>query len=206
MLSHSLNRYDASVKAGDWQEAGQFCMLNYPIRQLSGMTLGIVGYGSLGQGVAEAARAFGMQVLVAARPGSTEVAADRVAFEKLLGDSDVISLHCPLTDDTQNLFDETTIGNMKPGAILINTARGALVDANALVAALRSGHIAGAAIDVLAQEPPVDGNALLDYNGENLVITPHIAWGADQARQNAIDELAANSAAFIRGEERNRVV
>jgi glycerate dehydrogenase len=206
MLSHSLNRYDASVKAGDWQEAGQFCMLNYPIRQLSGMTLGIVGYGSLGQGVAEAARAFGMQVLVAARPGSTEVAADRVAFEKLLGDSDVISLHCPLTDDTQNLFDETTIGNMKPGAILINTARGALVDANALVAALLSGHIAGAAIDVLAQEPPVDGNALLDYNGENLVITPHIAWGADQARQNAIDELAANSAAFIRGEERNRVV
>jgi glycerate dehydrogenase len=206
MISHSLNRYDASVKAGDWQEAGQFCMLNYPIRQLSGMTLGIVGYGSLGQGVAEAARAFGMQVLVAARPGSTEVAADRVAFEKLLGDSDVISLHCPLTDDTQNLFDETTIGNMKPGAILINTARGALVDANALVAALRSGHIAGAAIDVLAQEPPVDGNALLDYNGENLVITPHIAWGADQARQNAIDALAANSAAFIRGEERNRVV
>jgi glycerate dehydrogenase len=206
MIGHSLNRYDAAVKAGDWQDAGQFCMLHYPIRQLSGMTLGIVGYGSLGQGVAEAARAFGMQVIIAARPGSTDVAADRVTFDELLARSDVISLHCPLTDDTRKLFNETTIGRMKRGAILINTARGALVDASALVAALRSGHIAGAAIDVLSQEPPVDGNALLDYNGENLIITPHIAWGTDQARQNAIDELAANSAAFIRGEERNRVV
>jgi glycerate dehydrogenase len=206
MISHSLSRYDASVKAGDWQEAGQFCLLNYPIRQLSRMKLGIVGYGSLGQGVAEAARAFGMQVLIAARPGSTEVAADRVAFDELLAVSDVISLHCPLTDDTQKLFGETNIGRMKRGAILINTARGALVDAGALVAALRSGHIAGAAIDVLAQEPPVDGNALLEYRGENLVITPHIAWATDRARQNAIDELAANAAAFIRGEERNRIV
>ena len=206
MLSHSLNRYDAAVKAGDWQKAGQFCMLNYPLRQLSGMTLGIVGYGSLGQGVAEAARTFGMNVIVAARPGSTEVATDRVTFDELLANSDVISLHCPLTNHTRNLFDETTIGRMQPGAILINTARGALVDAGALVAALRSGHIAAAAIDVLAQEPPVDGDALLDYNGDNLIITPHIAWGTDQARQNAIDELAANAAAFVRGEERNRVV
>jgi glycerate dehydrogenase len=206
MLSHSLNRYDVSVKAGDWQKAGQFCMLNYPIRQLSGMTLGIVGYGSLGQGVAAAAHTFGMRVIVAARPGATDLPIDRVAFDELLAISDVISLHCPLTGDTRNLFDETTIGHMKPGAILINTARGALVDANALVAALRSGHLAGAAIDVLAQEPPVDGNALLEYSGENLIITPHIAWGTDQARQNAIDELAANAMAFVRGEERNRIV
>lgn len=206
MLSHSLGRYDASVKRGDWQKADQFCMLNYPIRQLSGMTLGIVGYGSLGQGVAAAARAFGMQVNVAARPGSSEVAADRVSFEQLLATSDVISLHCPLTDDTRKLFDAATIGRMKSGAILINTARGALVDANALVAALQSGQLAGAAIDVLEQEPPVAGNALLEYGGDNLVITPHIAWGTDQARQNAIDELAANAAAFIGGTARNRVV
>ena len=206
MLSHSLNRYDTSVKAGNWNEAGQFCMLNYPIRQLSGMTLGIVGYGSLGQGVAAAARTFGMHVIVAARPGATDVAADRVAFDELLSISDVVSLHCPLTDGTRNLFDEVNIGRMKPGAILINTARGALVDADALVAALRSGHIAAAAIDVLAEEPPVDGNALLEYGSENLIITPHIAWATDRARQNAIDELAANAAAFIRGEERNRIV
>ncbi len=206
MISHSLNRYDASVKAGNWQEAGQFCMLNFPIRQLSGMTLGIVGHGALGQGVAAAARAFGMRVIVAARPGSTDVPTDRVAFDELLATSDVISLHCPLTDDTRNLFDETTIGRMQPGAILINTARGALVDASALVAALRSGHIGAAAIDVLAEEPPVDGNALLEYGGENLIITPHIAWATDRARQTAIDELAANAAAFVRGEERNRIV
>lgn len=206
MICHSLNRYDAAVKDGDWQKAGQFCMLNYPIRQLSEMTLGIVGYGSLGQGVAEAARAFGMDVIVAARPGSTDVPTDRVAFDELLATSNVISLHCPLTDDTRNLFDETAIGRMRPGAVLINTARGALVDASALVAALRSGHLAGAAIDVLAEEPPVNGNPLLEYSGENLIITPHNAWGTDRARQNAIDELAANAAAFVRGEERNRVV
>jgi len=205
MLSHSLGRYDAAVKRGDWQKADQFCMLTYPIRQLSGMTLGIVGYGSLGQGVAAAARAFGMQVNAAARPGSSEVAADRVSFEQMLATSDVISLHCPLTEDTRNLFDAATIGRMKAGAILINTARGALVDANALVAALESGQLAGAAIDVLEQEPPVAGNALLEYSGENLIITPHIAWGTDQARQNAIDELAANAAAFIGGTDRNRV-
>ena len=206
MISHSLNRYDAAVKDGDWQKAGQFCLLNYPIRQLSGMTLGIVGYGSLGQCLAEAARAFGMDVIVAARAGSTDVPIDRIAFDELLARSDVISLHCPLTDDTRDLFDETTIGRMKPGAILINTARGALVDASALVAALRSGHLAGAAIDVLAEEPPVNGSPLLEYRGDNLLITPHIAWGTDQARQNAIDELAANAAAFVRGEDRNRVV
>jgi glycerate dehydrogenase len=206
MISHSLNRYDAAVKAGDWNEASQFCMLNYPIRQLSGMTLGIVGYGSLGQGVAAAARAFGMHVIVAARPGSTNVAPARVAFDELLANSDVISLHCPLTDETRNLFGERNISRMKRGAMLINTARGALVDGSALVAALRSGHIAGAAIDVLAQEPPVGGNALLEYGGENLIITPHIAWATDRARQNAIDELAANAAAFVRGEESNRIV
>lgn len=206
MISHSLNRYDTAVKNGAWQQASQFCMLNYPIRQLSAMTLGIVGYGALGQGVAAAARAFDMEVIVAARPGSARVASDRVAFDDVLACADVISLHCPLTTDTRNLFDETTIARMKSGAILINTARGALVDASALVAALRSGHLAGAAIDVLAQEPPVDGNALLEYNGENLIITPHIAWGTDRARQNAVDELAANAAAFVRGEARNRIV
>jgi glycerate dehydrogenase len=206
MISHSLNRYDAAVKAGDWQKAGQFCMLNYPIRQLSAMTLGIVGYGALGQGVAAAARAFGMRVIVSAHPGSTDVPTDRVAFNELLANSDVISLHCPLTDDTRNLFDEAIIARMKPGAILVNTARGALVDASALADALRSGLLAGAAIDVLAEEPPVNGNDLLEYSGGNLVITPHIAWGTDQARQNAINELAANAAAFVAGEERNRVV
>jgi glycerate dehydrogenase len=206
MLSHNLHRYDTSVKAGDWQKATDFCMLSYPIRELSGMTLGLVGYGSLGQGVAAAAKTFGMHILVSARPGASEVPADRVPFDEVLQRSDVISLHCPLTDETRNLFDATTIGRMKPGAMLINTARGALIDSNALADALNAGQLSGAAIDVLAQEPPVDGNALLDYRGANLIVTPHIAWGTDKARQNAIDQLADCAATFLAGTEKNRVV
>ncbi len=206
MLTHSLDRYKASTRDGDWQKSIDFCMLTYPIRELSAMTLGIVGYGALGRGVARIARAFDMTVIVSARPGTDSIAEDRVAFDDLLKQSDVISLHCPLTDQTRRLFDRRTIGRMKQDAILINTARGALIDSVALVDALRSGHLAGAAIDVLSQEPPIEGDPLLDYEGENLIVTPHIAWGTVQARQNAIDELAANAAAFLAGQERNRVV
>lgn len=206
MLTHSLARYNQAVRAGDWQHAKEFCMLNYPIRELAGMTLGIVGYGTLGQGVAAAAEALGMRVLISARPGSNNVPADRVAFDRILARSDVISLHCPLTSETRGLFDAEAFARMKHAAILINTARGGLVDSDALVAALESGHLFGAAIDVLTREPPVNGDPLLDYAGDNLIMTPHIAWGTDQARQNAIDELAANAEAFLAGKERNRVV
>ena len=202
MLTHNLHRYDASVKAGKWQQADQFCMLTYPIRQLSNMTLGIIGYGDLGQGVADAARALGMTVIVSARPGSAEVPAGRIALHDLQTTADVISLHCPLTDQTRNLVDRDFLEKMRPGAILINAARGALVDAEALAEALQSGQIAGAAIDVLAEEPPLAGNPLLDFAGENLIMTPHIAWASDQARQNAIDQLAAGVAAFLRDERR----
>jgi glycerate dehydrogenase len=205
MLCHSLDRYSSMVRAGSWQDAQNFCMLNYPIRQLAGMTLGIVGYGVLGQSVAQAAAALGMQVLVAARPGADQCPAGRVAFAELLRRSDVISLHCPLTAGTRGLFNAASIAQMKSGAILVNTARGALVDSAALVAALKSGQLHGAVIDVLPQEPPLAGDPLLEYVGDNLVITPHIAWGTERARQNAIDELAANVAAFIAGEARNRV-
>ena len=180
-------------------------MLAYPIRELSAMTLGVVGYGALGRGVADTARAFGMPVLIAARRGAA-VGENRVAFDELLDRADVISLHCPLDDETHNLFDASTFAKMKPGALLINTARGGLVDSRALVAALESGHLGGAAIDVLPQEPPRDGDPLLDYQGDNLIVTPHIAWGSNEARQNSIDELAANVEAFLAGEKRNRIV
>ena len=206
MLTHSLESYAASVRAGDWQTSQDFCMLSFPVRELSAMTIGIVGWGELGQGVGRVARAFGMNVLVAARPGATVIDDDRVAFDEMLAAADVVSLHCPLTDETLNLFDAAAFARMKPGSILINTARGALVDSTALVAALEQGQIAGAAIDVLAKEPPRDGDPLLDYTGPNLIVTPHVAWATNEARQNAIDELAANAAAFIAGEERNRVV
>jgi len=205
-LTHSLSQYNAAVRAGNWQRAGNFCLLSYPIRDLSAMTLGIVGYGELGRGVAKAANAFGMQVIISARPGTHTVENGRVAFDELLHRSDVISLHCPLTEATAGLFGEREFRKMKSTAILINTARGGLVDSEALVTALEDGDIFAAAIDVLPEEPPVNGNPLLDYDGANLIMTPHIAWGSNEGRQAAIEELALNVAAFLKGEKRNRVV
>jgi glycerate dehydrogenase len=205
-LTHSLEQYHRSVRAGDWQQSTDFCMLHYPVRELSSMTLGVVGYGALGRGVARVAHEFGMQVLVSARPGADGIPDDRVSFDELLAGSDVISLHCPLTDDTRKLFGAREFAAMKNNAILINTARGGLVDSQALADALATGQIAAAAVDVLPEEPPVNGDPLLDYAGDNLIVTPHIAWATDEARQNAIDELAANTRAFIDGVERNRVV
>lgn len=205
-LTHQLQGYAADVRDGAWQKASNFCMLTRPIRELSSMTLGIVGFGELGKGVARMGEAFGMKVLVAARPGTREVPAGRVSFDDLLARADVISLHCPLTDATRNLFGRKQFAAMKPDALLVNTARGALVDSQALVDALQSGEIAGAAIDVLPEEPPVNGDPLLDYEGENLIVTPHIAWGTHEARQAAVDELTENIRAFLEGRERNRVV
>lgn len=206
-LAHSIRRYDALVRSGAWQQADNFCMLEYPIRELSGMTIGIVGHGVLGGGVAEVARQFGMSVMMARRPGNEATADDgRHDLRDVLKECDVLSLHCPLTEDTRGLIGADELELMKPTAILINTARGGLIDSGALVDALADGTIAAAAIDVLPNEPPVDGDPLLDYEGDNLIITPHIAWGTVEARQNAIDEVAANLRAFLVGEERNRVV
>ena len=206
-LAHSVRQYDRLVHGGAWQRADNFCMLEYPIRELAAMTIGIVGYGVLGGEVARLARAFGMTVLIARRPG-TEAAADdgRLDLHEMLQQSDVVSLHCPLTGDTRGLIGKAELALMKRNAILINTARGALIDTAALARALADGDIAAAAIDVLPEEPPVDGDPLLDYDGDNLILTPHIAWGTVEARQNAINEVAANVRAFLDGEERNRVV
>lgn len=170
------------------------------------MTMGVVGHGELGRSVANRARDFGMNVLISARPGSDAIPADRVPFDEVLERSDVISLHCPLSDETDRLFGAAEFQRMKPSSVLINTARGGLVDSSALVSALGSGEIAAAAIDVLSEEPPVDGDPLLDYEGANLIVTPHIAWTSEQARQGAVLQLAGNITAFLNGEERNRVV
>ncbi len=204
-LAHNLDRYAADVRGGAWQDADTFSFLTHPISELSEMTMGIVGYGELGKGVARIASAFGMAVIIAARPGDSVVPDDRVSFDDLLERSDVISLHCPLTDATRGLFGAEQFRKMKRTAILINTARGALVDSQALADALGDGEIRAAAIDVLPKEPPVDGDPLLDYQGDNLVVTPHIAWGTRRARQNAIDELTANVAAWLDGKRRCRV-
>jgi glycerate dehydrogenase len=205
-LTHKLNRYHRAVKEGDWRKSDVFCLLEYPIRELSAMTLGIVGYGELGRGVADMARAFGMTTLIARRRGAPAADDDRTDFEEVLERSDIVSLHCPLTRETRNLMGAAEFRRMKRDAILINTARGGLVDSRALVDALREGRLGGAGIDVLREEPPAHGDPLLDYDGDNLILTPHIAWATIEARQNAIDELAKNVVSFLGGNRRNRVV
>ena len=204
-LTQRLREYDALVRAGAWQRGEQFCLLDFPIRELAGRRLGIVGFGTLGRGVAHAARAFGMEVLVANRPGGGR-APDRLDLDELLPQADVLSLHCPLTPHTEGLIGAARLARMRPDAVLINTARGALVDAAALVDALRTGRLGGAGIDVLAQEPPVDGNPLLAGDVPNLIVTPHVAWAAREARQRCLDEMAANVEDFRRGGRRGRVV
>jgi glycerate dehydrogenase len=207
-LAHNIRSYDKLVRAGDWARADNFCKLDFSVRQLSAMTIGIVGYGVLGKGVADMARNFGMTVLISRRRGATADTDDngRHDFDEILRVADVVSLHCPLTDDTHHLINASALRLMKNDAILINTARGGLVDSAALAMALSKGEIGAAAIDVLPREPPVDGDPLIDYTGDNLIVTPHIAWATREARQAAIDELAANYAAFAAGEMRNRVV
>ncbi len=206
-LTHSIVQYDRSVKNGEWQRAKIFCMLKHPVRELSAMTLGIVGYGELGKSVERMARQFNMHVIIARRRGSaTESGDGRVELDELLDQADIISLHCPVNEDTQGMFGEEQFQRMKNNAILINTARGGLVQTQALASALKNGDIGGAAIDVLPQEPPVDGDPLLEYPGDNLLMTPHIAWATEEARQTAINELAANVQAFLDGKRRNRIV
>ncbi len=207
ILAHHTRLFDytAAVKRGDWTRSPRFCLLDYPVRELRDMTLGIVGYGELGHGVARIAEAFGMRVLVSQRPGGA-AQADRVPFDEVLRQADVITLHVPLLDNTHHLIDADALSAMKPTALLINTARGAVVDNVALADALREGVIGGAGIDVLDVEPPPLDHPLLADDIPNLIVTPHSAWAGRQARQNAVDETVANIRAFFDGEPRNRVV
>ena len=184
---------------GDWQEGNSFSLLQHPITELSGKSLGIVGYGVLGQGVARAAAALGLNVLLCesfAKNNKSDQGLERISFETFLAESDIISLHCPLTDNTEGLFDETAFKKMKSSAILINTARGGLINDHALIKAIEDKAIAGAAIDVLDQEPPDSDHPLMQKQYSNLIITPHIAWAAREARQRALDRIAENIEAF----------
>ena len=203
-LNRRMNEYRDAVNRGDWQRAESFSILDYPIRELSGQTLGIIGYGELGKAVARMGEAFGMRIQIAQRPG-TEPAEGRIPFREFLQTSDIISLHCPLTAATENLIDAHALGLMRDSAILINTARGGIVDESALAQALKSGQIAGAAIDVLGDEPPHDDNPLLQLSLPSLLVTPHIAWAGINARQALINEVAANIRAFLDGTPRNLV-
>ncbi len=207
-LTLRLTEYRQLLQAGAWERSPHFCLLDYPGRELSGRTLGIVGYGQLGQAVGEIGRAFGMRVIAARsfRDGMSGTAAvDRLELSQLLAVADVISLHCPLTPATRHLINRDSLARMRRDALLINTARGGLVDPDALLAALQGGHLGGAGIDVLAEEPPAGGHPLLHARLPNLIVTPHIAWAAREARQRALDEVVSNVRDFLSGGQRNRV-
>lgn len=204
-LTHRLRDYDALVHSGRWEQAGQFSVFPYPIRELQGRVFGIVGHGALGRAVARVAMSFGMQVEIANRPGGPATAG-RKDLDDLLPQLDVLSLHCPLTDATRGLIGAARLARMKPDAVLINTARGALVDAQALAEALCSRRLGGAGIDVFEREPPPAGHPLLDPAIPNLIVSPHIAWAARESRQRCLDELALNVESFLAGGRRNRVV
>ena len=203
-LVRQMPAYQQALQNGRWQQSAHFCFLDYSIESLSGKTIGIVGYGELGQAVAQMAENFGMRVLIAQRLHGEPVSG-RVPLDEMLTQVDVVSLHCPLTDETRHLIGARELQLMKPSAILINTARGGVVDENALLDALNNRHIAAAALDVLAEEPPRADHPLLRNQRSDLIITPHIAWASRQARQKLIEGIAANIHGWLNGHMTNRV-
>lgn len=213
-LTTRLLEYRADIADGRWRQSRLFGLLDHPVLELHGKTLGIVGYGTIGLRVAEVAKAFGMQVVVAqsahsrtrssTHPDGTQD--DRLPLNELLAQSDIVSLHCPLTRDNHHLIDAHAIAHMKSTAFFINVSRGGLVDEQALAAALKAGRIAGAGIDVLSEEPPVNGNPLLEPDVPNIIVTPHSAWASREARQILVQQVTAILMAFLDGRRINTVV
>lgn len=204
-LRRNLLAFRTDLKQGEWQRAGQFCLFTHPVHDLHGSTLGLIGHGAIGQAVERLAVAFGMEVLLAEHKGTTDVRPGYTAFASVLHESDVITLHLPLNGQTRHLIGAAELALMKPHALLINTARGGLVDEAALADALNSGRIGGAGFDVLTVEPPSQGNPLLDLDLPNFILTPHIAWSGREAMQSLADQLIANIEAYAAGTPQNRV-
>ncbi|MCK6263007.1 D-2-hydroxyacid dehydrogenase [Vibrio sp. ZSDE26] len=211
-LRRNLFGYHQDIASGEWQRNKQFCFFTHPIGDIAGSTLGIIGSGALGQATATLAKALGMKVLFAERKSESkqemmDCRTGYLPFELVLQLSDAITLHCPLTEQTENLISEAEFNKMKSSAILINTGRGGLVDEQALVDALKSGQIAGAGVDVFTQEPTDESNPLIaNMDMPNLLLTPHVAWGSDSSIQKLADILMDNITAFERGDVKNRVV
>lgn len=195
--------YKSLVDKGDWIKSRTFSMFPIPLMELKGKTIGIIGYGSIGSKVAEIALAFGMRVLANSRSPKTAQGVEFTELSELLRQSDIVTLHCPLNEASQNLINEKTLSQMKHGAMLINTSRGGVVDENALAKALRTGQLMGAAVDVLRKEP-MDKNCPL-YGIPNCIITPHIAWAGLETRERLLKIVADNISAFMRGETVNNV-
>ena len=203
-LSSNLLNYANETASGAWSRPTKLLTLSYPISELEGKTLGLIGYGTLAKGVEKLALAFGMRIVIAQRPGSAPQPG-RLPMNTLLSESDVVSLHCPLVESTYHLINAAALRNMKATAILINTARGAVVDNAALAEALKSGEIKGAGIDVLEQEPPPADHPLIQPDVPNVIVTPHIAWGSVEARQRLLNKIAENLQAWLKGEPVNVV-
>jgi glycerate dehydrogenase len=206
-LAIRASSYAAAVKAGEWQKSPIFTLLTFPNIELAGKKLGIIGFGNIGMTVAKMARSFGMEILVGARPGDPAPPVERLPLAELLRQADFVSLHCPLTVESRNLINHQSLALMKSTAFLINTARGALIDEPALLQALRNKRIAGAALDVITQEPPPADHPIVVAAKElnNLIVTPHTAWSSREARQRLLAEVKANIEAFLRDEPRNLV-
>ncbi len=198
-LSRNLLGYRADVRAGLWHRSDQFCLQTHRVGDLRGATLGIVGHGTLGRGVERLARAFGMEVLISERKGAGRLRKGRTRFEEVLRLGDVLTLHVPLNDETRNMIGHGELTLMKRTAILINCARGGVVDEWALAGALRKDRIAGAGVDVLSTEPPGLGNPLLDPDLPNIIVTPHIAWAGSRAQQVLADQIVDNIEDFVLG-------
>ncbi|HXE40865.1 MAG TPA: D-2-hydroxyacid dehydrogenase, partial [Azonexus sp.] len=207
-LSRNLFAWRATVQAGRWQQSDQFCLFDHPIRDLHGATLGLVGSGSLGNGVARLAEAFGMRILRAEHKGAAGLRPGYTEFAEVLARADVLTLHCPLTPQTRGLIAEAELRAMKPSALLINTARGGIVDEAALIRALKEGWIGGAGFDVITAEPPPVGHPMVAPELlalPNFLLTPHVAWASRPAMQTLADQLVDNIEAFVAGKPQNRV-
>ncbi|RIX44598.1 MAG: D-2-hydroxyacid dehydrogenase [Rhodocyclales bacterium GT-UBC] len=207
-LSRNLFAWRETIQAGRWQQSDQFCLFDHPIRDLHGATLGLIGSGSLGNGVARLAEAFGMRVLRAEHKGADKLRPGYTPFATVLAEADVVSLHCPLNEQTRGLIGVAELQAMRCSALLINTARGGIVDEMALIQALREGWIAGAGFDVITAEPPPQGHPMLAAELlalPNFLLTPHVAWASRPAMQTLADQLIDNIEAFVAGSPRNRV-
>ena len=205
-LRRSICAYRDAVRAGRWQEAQQFCFFDYPIKDLAGSTLGIIGDGVLGQAVANMARGLGMRVIFAGYKGHSGLGSLYVPFEQTLAEADILTLHCPLLPETRNMIGAAEFALMRRKPLLINTARGGLVDESAVGPALEAGQISGAGFDVVMAEPPApDHPFMMLVDRPNFILTPHVAWASDEAVQGLADQLVDNIEAFVRGEPRNVV-
>lgn len=197
-----LQDHRLAVKRGEWSRSEQFCLLDFPFHECQGKTIGIVGYGELGKAVADIAKSFGMKVLIAAR-NSDDKREGRIPLNEMLPQLDVLSLHCLLNDETENLISKKELDALPKGAIVINSARGGIVNEKDLIASIENGHLGGAATDVLSAEPPPENHCLLQKEYSNLIVTPHIAWASVESRQRLIDQVALNISEYLSGHSRN---